>query len=146
MITPPTNSLGRELPTHEDDEHDPQFDHEVGRRHHEHEHGNEVRSLDEERFGHGRGGIGARRRDHPEARRPRHRRRPVIAHLALHGRVAHEGLHHAGQGEAEDEGPECLPEHEEPLAQAAPDGIDELNPGQHDTPHRSDARRRHLGG
>src|SRR5207247_7075234 len=64
---------------------------------------------------------GTRRGHHPEARRPDHRRRPVVAEDALHVLLGDERLHRAGQPEADYEGPQRLPEHEERLAQAVAD-------------------------
>src|SRR5581483_6217155 len=77
-----------------------------------------VGALLEQGLGHGRRGVGAARRHHAEARGPQDRPGPVVAEDALHLLLGHEGLHGAGQAEAEDEGPQRVPEHEEALAQA----------------------------
>src|SRR5207249_2688081 len=66
----------------------------------------------------GGGGVGARGRHHPEPGGAHHGCRSVVAEDALHLLLRDEGLDRAGQTEAEDEGPQGLPEHEEPLAQA----------------------------
>ena len=116
------DELGRrELPTHQDDEHDAELDHEVGRREHEDHRGDEVGALLEQRLAHRGRRVGARRRHHAQPARARDGARAMVAHDPFHLLARRERLDRARQREAEDQRPERLPEHEEALAQAVPD-------------------------
>ena len=73
MMMPADELAHCELPTHQDDQHDPQLDHQIGRGEHEDHGRHEVGPLDEEGLGHRRGRVGTRRRHHPVPRCPQRR-------------------------------------------------------------------------
>ena len=84
MIGPPNELGGSELPAHQHDQQDAQLDDEVGGGEHEHQGGEEVGALLEQRLGHGGGRVGTRRRRRPEAGRPGHGGEPVVARYVEH--------------------------------------------------------------
>ena len=61
---------GGELPTHQDEQYDSELDDEVGRGEHEHHRRDEVGSFLKQRLRHRGRRVRARRRHHPEPRRP----------------------------------------------------------------------------
>ena len=67
--------------------------------------------LAEQRPGQRHGGVGARGGGRAEPGRERQRPRPVVAQPPDDRGAPHHGLHHGGQGEAEDQRPEDLPGH-----------------------------------
>ena len=119
MMMPPMNSLTANCQPISTTSTMPSSMHEVGRCEHEHHGGDVVGALHEERLGHGRCRVGARRGDHAVARGPHDGPQPVVAQPSPHGVAAHEGLHRSGEAEPEHERPERLPEHEEALRGAS---------------------------
>ena len=117
----------RELPADQQPQHDPELHDQVRGGDHEHHRRGEIRPAREQALRQRGRGVGARGADHPEERRLAQRRRPVITEGVAHLGAGHECLHRTGQPEAQHQGPERLPEHEERLVEPATDATEEIH-------------------
>ncbi len=119
------DELGRsELPADEDGEEDAELDDEVGGGELEGHCGGEVGALAEEGAGEGDGGVGARGGGGAEPGGGGEGARGVVGKEAGHLGLGDDGLDDGREGEAEDEGPEDLPEHGEGEVEGVSDCVD----------------------
>src|SRR6266542_17612 len=119
----PADELGHgELPAEQHREDDAQLDHQVGGGELEGHRGGEVGALAEDRAGQGDRGVGARRGRRAKPAGGRQRAGRVVGQQPAHLGLGDDRLHRPGQGEAEDQRPEDLPEHRERERERVPDG------------------------